>query len=70
MGTNGELRTEPAPPAQAEFCPAIGGLTSELQRVVEQLEADWRQHRSICRDTAAEIHALRVRAERLLSSSS
>jgi len=60
MDTNGELRTEPSP---------IGGLTTELQRVVDQLESDWRDRHRIGRQTADDLHELRMRAERLLSSS-
>ena len=67
METDGELRTEPL--TRAGWSSAIGGLTTELQHVVEQLEEDWQLRHRIRLNTAEDLHDLRLRAERLLSSS-
>ena len=58
MDKSAEVRTEPM---------AIGNLVAELQRVVDQLEADWRELHQIDRKTAGDLHDLRVRAESLFS---
>ena len=59
MDKRRELRPEPSP---------IGGLTTELERVVDQLESDWRDRHLIGRKAAEDLHNLRVRAEKLLSN--
>ena len=59
MDKSADRRTEPA---------AIGNLAIELQRVVDQLEADWRQKHHIGRKAAEDLHDLRVRAESLFSN--
>lgn len=59
MDKRRELRTDPS---------SIGGLTIELERVVEQLESDWRDRHRIGQKAAEDLHNLRVRAEKLLSN--
>lgn len=66
MVVNGELRTANA--EQGTASSSIASLTSELERLVERLEADWSSDRQISRRNAEDLHDLRVRAEQLLST--
>ena len=47
---------------------AIAALAAELQGLVEQLEADWRESRMIKRETLEDLHDLRARAGQLLET--
>ena len=67
MDIGDELRSETLPRPSTGL-PPIAGLTAELQELVEQLEADWLNHRMIVRKASDDLHDLRMRAERLLSS--
>jgi hypothetical protein len=65
MDTNGEVRQEPAVETKGVGALAIAALTADLKALVDQLETDWSERLMVRQETAAQIHELRERAERL-----
>ena len=47
---------------------AVAALAAELQGLVEQFEADWRESQIIKRETVEDLHDLRDRARQLLDT--
>ena len=68
MNSTGELRTETIWRSRTGGSLAIAALAAELQGLVEQLEADWREDRMIKRETVEDLHDLRARAGQLLDT--
>ena len=67
MDGNGDLRTRPIEPSGSTG-PAIAALTADLEDLVDQLEADWLDHRILRQETVVHLHELRARAERLVET--
>jgi hypothetical protein len=65
MEVDGQLQGAIARP-ESSVSSSIAALTSELEQLVEILEADWSSNRRISRRNAKHLHYLRVRAEQLL----
>ena len=66
MDTSGEPGCETDGRSKTAGSLALIALTAELHVLVDRLETDWRERRTIRRETADDLHDLRARAERLL----
>ena len=68
MNSNGEIRRQPAATASHVGESEIAALTAELKLLVEQLDSNWTGGTAVTPETAARIHALRERAQRLFGN--
>ena len=68
METSGEVREATVVEAKDAGTLSIAALTADLKALVDQLEADWADRVFVRSETAARVHELRERAERLFGN--
>ena len=68
MDSSGEPGCEADGQSETADPLALTALTADLHALIDRLEADWRERRTIRRETADDLRDLRARAERLLGA--
>ena len=63
---NFQAANDPAPPFAKQS--ELTRLTEELDDLVSQVEAGWRERREINQELADRVHGIRVQFEKLMSS--